>query len=66
MILQSERGLDETREKLRLLERLLVEAASDTDGNSHVREAELESLQRQIKQLKEEIARYEAHHAVRK
>jgi len=40
------------------------EASADTDGNDEVRETELESLQRQINQLKEEIARYEAHSTV--
>ena len=65
MTLQSQRELDNTREKLRLLERLRTEASTDTSGDAEVRAAELESLQRQIKQLKEEIARYEARHAIR-
>ena len=66
MMLNSQRELDNTREKLRLLESMHAEAAAETDGDEQVREAELESLQRQINQLKEEIARYEAHHAVRR
>ena len=66
MTLKSQRELDNTREKLRLLESMHAEASAETEGDAEVREAELESLQRQIKQLKEEIARYEAHHTVRR
>jgi hypothetical protein len=38
---------------------------NETDGDENLRELTLESLQRTINQFKEEIARYEAHHAVR-
>lgn len=65
MNLQSQREVENTREKLRLLEQMHAEAIAETEGDAEVREAELESLQRTIKQLKEEIARYEAHRAVR-
>lgn len=60
MNLKSQTDLDNTREKLRLLERLHAEASADTEGDAEVRDAELESLHRQINRLKEEIARYEA------
>lgn len=66
MNLTSQRELENTREKLRLLERLHADAIADADGDAEVRAAELESLQRQIKQLKEEIARYEAQHVARR
>lgn len=66
MNLTSQRELDNTREKLQLLERMHAEASTETEGDAEVREAELESLQRQIKQLKEEIARFEARRAVRR
>lgn len=66
MSLASQHESDKTREKLRLLERLHAEASAQTEGDAEVRDAELDSLQRQIKQLKEEIARYEARHAVRR
>ena len=62
MNVQSQRELDNTREKLRLLEDLYAEAISQTEGDTEVRDAEMESLQRQINQFKEQIARYEAHH----
>ena len=64
MNLQSERELDNTKRKLRMLEDSYEEARADTE-DEHVREVEMESLKRLINQLKEEIARYEAHHAAR-
>ena len=66
MSLNSQRELSNTREKLQLLQRMHAEASADSEGDAEVRQAELESLQRQIKQLKEEIARYEARHAARR
>lgn len=65
MSLNSHRELNNTRRKLRLLENMLAEASVEARVDPEVREAELESLQRQIKQLREEIARYEARHAIR-
>ena len=65
MTLNSQREVEVTREKLRLLERMHEEAAAETDDTPELREAELESLQRQIKQLKENIARYEARQPAR-
>ena len=64
MSLTSKRELDEARDKLRLLERIYAGACADTSGDDEVREAELDSLQQQINQFKEEIARFEAHHPV--
>ena len=65
MNLRNQRELDNTREKLRVMESMYAEASAETDGDAEVRDAELESLQRMINQLKEEIARYEARHVVR-
>jgi hypothetical protein len=64
MNLRSPREVTNSRKKLRLLEKMYREASADVEGDGEVREVELESLQRQINQLKEEIARYEAHSAV--
>ena len=66
MSLNSQRELSNTRQKLELLQRMHAEASAETEGDAEVRQAELESLQRQIKQLKEEIVRYEARHAARR
>jgi hypothetical protein len=66
MTLQNDRGLANTRRKLQLLEKSYEEARQDTEGDEHVRDVELESLKRLINQLKEEIARYEARHAIQR
>jgi flagellar biosynthesis chaperone FliJ len=58
----SERELVNTREKLRMLEEAYEVAKSDATEGAHVRELSMRSLKRLINQLKEEIARYEAHH----
>jgi hypothetical protein len=65
MTLQNDRDLANTREKLRLLEESYEEVRLEDFADVELREAELESLRRFINQLKEEIARYEAHQAVR-
>jgi hypothetical protein len=65
MELKSERELLNTKEKLHLLEKSYEEARIDPSENEYVRMVTLESLAKLIKQLKEEIARYEARHAVR-
>ena len=65
-MLQNERELANTREKLRLLEESYEEAHREVDGDEELREAEMESLKRFINQLKEEISRYEAHQPVRR
>jgi hypothetical protein len=61
----NERELANTREKLQELEMLYEADKSETGGDKRVREAELVSIKRLINQLKEEIVRYESHHAVR-
>lgn len=63
MILQSDRELANTKRKLRVLEEGYEETRHEAD--EHFRELTRESLMRLINQLKEEIARYEARHAVR-
>jgi hypothetical protein len=65
MDLQSDRELKNTRDKLRLLEESYEEVRGETGVSELLREAELESLKRFINQLKEEIARYEAHQVAR-
>lgn len=65
MRLNSERELANARRKLRLLEESYEDARTDME-DAHQRELELESLTRLMNQVKEEIASYEAHHAVRR
>jgi hypothetical protein len=66
MTLRSDRELANTKRKLRLLEEGLEEARTDPHEDEHVREVTMESLKRFINQLKEEIARYEAHQPLRR
>jgi len=66
MSLQSDRELENTRRKLRELEESYEAALKRPVENVHVREATLTSLKRLINQLKEEIARYEAHQPVQR
>lgn len=65
MELKSDRELVNTKRKIRDLEEGYEEARADTD-DVHLRELEMESLKRLINQLKEEIARYEAHQPERR
>jgi hypothetical protein len=65
MSLKNQSELAVTREKLRLLEESYQAARQDAGGNPHVREIELRSLKQLINQLKEEIARFEAHAGAR-
>ena len=65
MELKDERQVQNTREKLRILEERVEAVRRDAAGNTHVQELTLRSLKRLINQLKEEIARYEAHAQVR-
>jgi hypothetical protein len=60
MSLQSQRELEATREKLRLLEERYEAAQREKAGDEHVRELSMRSLRRLINQLKEEIARFES------
>jgi flagellar biosynthesis chaperone FliJ len=65
-MLQNDRQLANTRDKLRLLEESYEEVHQETGEDEELRAAELESLKRFINQLKEEIARYEAHQPARR
>ena len=65
MNLQSDHELENTRRKLRDLEEAYEAAMKRPIENAHAREATLTSLRRLINQLKEEIARYEAHQPLR-
>jgi hypothetical protein len=61
MTLRNRRELENTRAKLRLLEDRYEASKSEHDGDEHVRELSRISIKRLINQLKEEIARFEAH-----
>ena len=60
MTLQSQRELEVTREKLRLLEDRYEANKRELDGDKHVRELTMRALKGLINQLKEEIARFES------
>jgi len=64
--IQSEDEVADACNKLRRLEERYESVRRETEGDEGQREAELSSLKRLINQLKEEIARYEAHQAVRR
>jgi hypothetical protein len=64
--LRNERELTNTRRKLQRLEALYEADKNETGGDEELREIEMESLKRMINQLKEEIARYEAHQPARR
>lgn len=66
MNLQSVHELENTRRKLRDLEEAYEAAMKRPIENAHAREATLTSLRGLINQLKEEIARYEAHQPLRR
>jgi hypothetical protein len=59
MSIHSELELAVTREKLNLLEEQVALLKSQSTEDDHVRDLTLRSLTRLIKQLKEEIIRYE-------
>jgi len=65
-MLQNERELLNTRQKLRLLEESYEELRHEAGGDEELRDASMESLKRLINQFKEEIARYEAHQPARR
>ena len=65
MSLRNEQELANTRTKLARLEARLEILCKESDGDEDLRELTMESLKRTINQFKEEIARYEAHQAVR-
>jgi len=58
--------LANTRRTLARLEALYEADANETGGDEELREWTMESSTRTINQLKEEIARYEARHAVQR
>ena len=60
MILQSQRELEVTREKLRGLEELYAKLLAPSAETTSARNSTLHSLRQTINQLKEEIARFEA------
>ena len=64
MSLQSQRELEVTREKLRLLEERYAANQREQGGDQHVRELSMRSLKQLINQLKEEIARFESRGAL--
>ena len=66
MNLQSQRELETTREKLRLLEDRYAAHQREKGGDEHIRELSMRSLKRLINQLKEEIARFESRRAVKR
>jgi hypothetical protein len=61
MGLKDERELAVTRGKLRVLEERLAVARTEPRDNPRAHELSLRSLTRMINQLKEEIARFQAH-----
>ena len=61
MSLQSKRELDRTRKKLQELEQLYAKTEADSSQSTYSRDLTLRSLRRTVNQLKEEIARFEAH-----
>jgi hypothetical protein len=63
--LQTERELANTQAKLLLLEEEYEAARNDSSEDEYLREVTMHSLKRLINQLKEEIARYEAHQPAR-
>jgi len=63
MNLKSQREVENTRQKLRLLEEHYEKKRKTPAEDDHVRELTLRSLKKLINQLKEEIAWFEAHAA---
>ena len=61
MSLQNDFQLANTRRKLAELETHYDARRREQGGDEHLREISLRSIRRLINQLKEEIARYEAH-----
>jgi hypothetical protein len=61
MSLQSKRELEVTRSRLQELEQLYAKTQADLTQSEYSRELTLRSLRRTANELKEEIARFEAH-----
>ncbi len=66
MSLRNERELINTRTKLTRLEARYQALAAEIGGDEELREISMDSLKRTINQLKEEIARFEAHSPIRR
>ena len=64
MELKDDYELQVTRSKLQTLEARFEASRCEPAENAHVQELSLRSLKRMINQLKEEIARFEAHETV--
>jgi len=61
MTLHDKVELETTRQKLRVLEEHYESEKRATGGDEHVRELSMRSIRRIINELKEEIARFQAH-----
>lgn len=61
MSIENRRQLENTRSKLKDLERLYADTQQGFAASAHVRELTLRSLKKRINQFKEEITRFEAH-----
>jgi len=59
--LRSQREVENTRQKLQWLEEHYEQKREQPAEDDHVRQLTLRSLKKLINQLKEEIARFEAH-----
>jgi outer membrane protein TolC len=66
MTLRDQTELKNTRAKLARMEARYESLRNEMSEDEELREATLNSLKRYINQFKEEIARYEAHHAAQK
>jgi chromosome segregation ATPase len=60
MAIETQRQLDNTRAKLRELEKSFAKMEQAAAADAHVRELTLGSLKKTINQFQKEIARYEA------
>lgn len=65
MNLQTQRELEVTRNKLKMLEEQYEATREKRGTDEHVRELTLQSLKKLINQLKEEIVRYESRMSAR-
>ena len=61
MNLQSNRELEVTREKLRILKEHYQKRLAETGPKTYANELSMQSLKRMINQLTEEIVRFESH-----
>jgi hypothetical protein len=61
MTIANTKQLENTRTKLKLLEEEHARLKSERTENAYTRQLTLQALQRWIKELKEEIVRYELH-----